>query len=108
MQQVGAAIAGKMVIQGIAGAGSVIAAGQDQVFDIGPQDIVEIGQDLMVQLVFDELKRERVSTDFVISEKSEQTAVSVLLISGDGGRAALTRRGAASHLEARDIPGEAL
>lgn len=70
--------------------------------------IVEIGTDVMGQMVFDELQREHVGTEFVISEKTEETAVSVLLISGDGGRSALTHRGASSHLEARDIPWDAL
>lgn len=66
--------------------------------------VVEIGKDVMGQLIWDELQRENVSTEYVVSEKSEETAVSVLLISGDGGRSALTHRGAASMLEARDIP----
>jgi ribokinase len=70
--------------------------------------VVEIGQDVLAQVVWDELRREKVVTDFVISEKTEQTAVSVLLVSGDGGRSALTHRGAASMLEARDLPWEAL
>lgn len=70
--------------------------------------VVEIGKDMMGQMVWDELQRENVSTEFIISEKSEQTGVSVLLISGDGGRSALTHRGASSHLEARDIPWNSL
>ena len=70
--------------------------------------VVEIGKDLFGQMVWDDLKREQVDTSFVVSEKSEQTAVSVLLISGDGGRSALTHRGASSMLEARDLPWQAL
>lgn len=70
--------------------------------------IVEIGKDMFGQVVWDELKREHVDTQFVVTEKSEQTGVSVLLISGDGGRSALTHRGAAGQLEARDIPWQAL
>ncbi len=66
--------------------------------------VVEIGQDLLGQFIWDDLKREQVVTDFVITEKKEQTAVSVLLISGDGGRSALTHRGASAQLEARDLP----
>ncbi len=70
--------------------------------------VVEIGKDVMGQVVWDQLQREHVETEFVITEKSEETAVSVLLISGDGGRSALTHRGASSMLEARDIPWNAL
>lgn len=70
--------------------------------------VVEIGKDMFGQVVWDDLKRERVDTNLVISEKSEHTAVSVLLISGEGGRSALTHRGASSMLEARDLPWQAL
>jgi len=70
--------------------------------------VVEIGKDFFGQMVWDDLKRERVDTEFVITEKSENTAVSVLLISGEGGRSALTHRGASSLLEARDLPWSAL
>lgn len=70
--------------------------------------IVEIGKDPMGQIIWDGLQREHVGTEFIVSEKSEQTAVSVLLISGDGGRSALTHRGASAQLEARDIPWESL
>lgn len=70
--------------------------------------VVEIGKDLMGQMVWDDLKREQVDTTFVQTEKSEQTAVSVLLVAAEGGRSALTHRGAASHLEARDLPWDQL
>lgn len=85
------------------GAGTNIAVGLAR---LGFQTaaVVEIGKDVLGQMIWDELKREHVNTDFVITEKGEQTAVSVLLISGEGGRSALTHRGAASQLEARDIP----
>jgi sugar/nucleoside kinase (ribokinase family) len=70
--------------------------------------VVEIGKDFFGQLVWDDLQREQVSTEFVVGELGERTAVSVLLISGEGGRSALTYRGASSMLEARDIPWEDL
>ncbi len=70
--------------------------------------VVEIGKDILGQMVWDDLQREHVDTDFVVCEKGEDTAVSVVLISGDGGRSALTHRGAASRLEARDLPWECL
>jgi sugar/nucleoside kinase (ribokinase family) len=66
--------------------------------------VVEIGKDLMGQVVWDELKREQVDTQFVVTEKGEQTGVSVLLIAQEGGRSALTHRGAAAQLEPRDLP----
>lgn len=70
--------------------------------------VAEIGKDLFAQVVWDDLKRENVDTQFIVAEKAEQTAFSALLISGDGGRSALTHRGAASMLEPRDVPWEAL
>jgi len=66
--------------------------------------VIEIGKDVLGQMIWDDLQREHVDTDFIVSEKNEETAVSVILISGDGGRSALTHRGAASQLEARDLP----
>ncbi len=70
--------------------------------------VVEIGKDHFAQLVEDDLRRDKVELKFVISEKSENTALSVLLISGDGERTALTHRGASSKLEPRDMPWSAL
>jgi sugar/nucleoside kinase (ribokinase family) len=70
--------------------------------------VVEIGKDMFGQMIWDDLKREQVDTQFVIAEKSEETAVSVMLISADGGRSAMTHRGASSFLEARDIPWDAI
>lgn len=70
--------------------------------------VVEIGKDIFGQMIWDDLKREQVDTSFIVSEKSENTAVSVLLISVDGGRSALTHRGASSMLEARDLPWQSL
>jgi len=66
--------------------------------------VSEVGKDILGQVVWDELKRADVDTDFILTDQSEQTAVSVLLVSGEGGRSALTHRGAASKLEARDMP----
>jgi sugar/nucleoside kinase (ribokinase family) len=70
--------------------------------------VVEIGKDMMGQVVWDELKREKVDTQFVVTEKGEETGVSVLLIAPQGGRSALTHRGAAAQLEPRDLPWAAL
>src|SRR5258708_25008866 len=40
--------------------------------------VVEIGKDFLAQVIYDELTREHVNTLYVVSEKSEKTAVSVL------------------------------
>jgi len=69
--------------------------------------VVEIGSDVLGQIVWDELKRERIDTQFIVSQPDEPTAVSVLLISGEGGRSILTHRGN-FRLAARDLPWEAL
>jgi sugar/nucleoside kinase (ribokinase family) len=66
--------------------------------------VAELGRDLYAQYIYDVLKKARVDTSHLVMEKGEDTAVSVLLISSDGGRTALTHRAAASQLEARDVP----
>jgi ribokinase len=70
--------------------------------------VVEIGRDIFGQHIYDELRKEHVNTSYVISEQDEQTAVSTVLISTQGGRSILTHRGASRMLEARDIPWEVL
>src|SRR5260221_3100232 len=62
------------------GAGTNVAVGLQR---LGFQTaaVVEIGKDMFGQMVWDDLKREHVDTSFVVAEKSEHTAVSVLLIS---------------------------
>jgi ribokinase len=70
--------------------------------------VIEIGKDLFGQFIYDELRKENVDTNYIVSEQNEQTAVSTVLISGEGGRSILTHRGAASMLEARDVPWDLL
>lgn len=70
--------------------------------------VVEVGKDIFGQCVYDELRREGVDTTYVVSEQAEQTAISTILISGQGGRSILTHRGASAMLEARDMPWEQL
>ena len=70
--------------------------------------VVEVGEDFFAQMVVDDLQRDHVVTDFIVSTKQKNTALSVLLIAEEGGRSALTHRGAASLLEARDLPWQAL
>lgn len=66
--------------------------------------IAEIGQDLASEAIVKELEQEKVDTSFLIRERSEQTAVSALLITQQGGRSAVTARGAAKMLTKEDIP----
>lgn len=70
--------------------------------------VCEIGKDLAATVILDDLKKENVDDRFVIRERLEETAVSILLASGEGGRSALTHRGAAYELESRDIPWHSL
>jgi sugar/nucleoside kinase (ribokinase family) len=70
--------------------------------------VVEIGKDVFGQCVYDELQKEHVDSNFVVQESGEQTAVSTILISTQGGRSILTHRGASGMLEARDISWELL
>lgn len=66
--------------------------------------VCEVGKDMASNVILSDLKKDDVDTRYVISERLEETAVSVLLACGDGGRSALTHRGAAYQLESRDIP----
>jgi ribokinase len=70
--------------------------------------VVEIGKDIFGQFVYDELRKEKVDTNYIVSEQNEQTAVSTVLIAAEGGRSILTHRGASGMLEARDVPWEIL
>lgn len=66
--------------------------------------ISEMGKDLASQLILKELEHEKVDTSLLVQEKGEQTAISALLVSGEGGRSAVTARGAAQMLTLQDIP----
>jgi ribokinase len=66
--------------------------------------IAEVGMDIAAQVVWDDLAREKVNTSFLIQEESERTAISSLLVAGDGSRSAMTFRGASHQLEIKDIP----
>lgn len=66
--------------------------------------VCEVGKDFPSQMVLNELQTEGVDTNFVVSERLEETGVSLLLVAQDGGRSILTHRGAAYELESRDLP----
>lgn len=66
--------------------------------------ISETGQDEFSDLIVRDFEREGVSTQLLIREKLERTGGSVLLVTKDGDRVAMTYRGAASMLDPYDIP----
>ncbi|HKY73962.1 MAG TPA: carbohydrate kinase family protein [Patescibacteria group bacterium] len=70
--------------------------------------IAEIGKDFAGSVVLHDLEREKVSTEFMVKERSEETGISGLLISRDGARTALVYRGAARMLTISDVPWEKL
>lgn len=65
--------------------------------------ICETGRDNFSYLVTKDLQDNGVSTELVISEKSEQTGGSVILICENGERSILVHRGAAAMLDPFDI-----
>lgn len=70
--------------------------------------IAELGMDLTGRMVSAELTREGVDTKYLVMEEGEETGISIILISGDGGRSIVTYRGASRRLTSRDIPWEEL
>ncbi len=70
--------------------------------------IAEMGNDPAALVVHKELEEAGVDTRFLVQEEDETTAVSVILITQDGGRSVIVYRGAAAMLQRRDIPFEQL
>lgn len=70
--------------------------------------VAEIGTDLGAKSILEELKAENVDTSLLVQEPEERTAVSALLVSSEGGRSAITARGAASMLTLSDVHFEKL
>ncbi len=70
--------------------------------------ICETGRDAWSKIVVDEFHREYVSTNYLVSERLENTGGSVILNSGEGDRTVLVHRGASSMLNPHDIPEKAL
>jgi ribokinase len=66
--------------------------------------ISETGQDEFSNLIVNDFEKEGVNTQLLIREKMERTGGSVLLVTKDGNRVAMTHRGAASMLDPYDIP----
>lgn len=70
--------------------------------------VAEMGKDIASKMIIQELIREGVDTQFAVVEEGEQTAVSVILVSGDAGRSVVSYRGASKMLTNKDIPWEEL
>jgi ribokinase len=65
--------------------------------------VAEVGQDLPAQIILQEIQGEGVDTSMVVQEKSEDTAISALLVTGEGGRSVVTARGASKLLTVDDV-----
>jgi len=89
------------------GGASNVAAGLSRA-GLSVASIVELGKDSLAKMVLDDLQREHVDTEYVISERREQTGGSVILVGHDGGRTVLVHRGASSQLDPKDIPERAI
>lgn len=76
--------------------------------DLKTAVIAEMGNDPQALLIHRDLEEAQVDTRFLIQEKDETTAVSVVLIAADGGRSIMVHRGASAMLDSRDLPLEDL
>jgi ribokinase len=70
--------------------------------------IIEMGKDLVAATIKEELRREGVDLSFVVEEEDEETGLSSIMVSSDGGRAIAVYRGASKMLTETDIPWERL
>lgn len=68
--------------------------------------VSELGKDIWSELILEDLRKEYVSTNLVVSEKHEKTGGSIILLGEDGKRTIMVHRGAAAQLDPKDIPSE--
>lgn len=66
--------------------------------------IAELGTDVWAGMVVNDLEKEAVDTSLLIKEHKEETGGSIILLAPDDGRTVMVHRGAASMLDAQDIP----
>lgn len=66
--------------------------------------IAEIGEDLPGHSILQDLNKFKINTNWIIQEPDERTAVSIILVSNEGGRSIVTYRGASKMLGSNDIP----
>lgn len=70
--------------------------------------IAELGTDVVAATIKEELVREGVDVSFLVEEKDEETGLSSVMVSSDGGRALAVYRGASKMLTSDDISWEQL
>lgn len=70
--------------------------------------VTETGTDTFSEFIISELRKEYVATNFVVSEKSEKTGGSIILLGDDGGRTVMVHRGASAQIDPKDIPAQPL
>ena len=70
--------------------------------------VSELGIDAWSELVMSDFRKEGVDTSLLILERKEETGGGIILSSPEGGRTIMVHRGAASMLDAKDIPEQAL
>lgn len=70
--------------------------------------VAEMGNDPAALVVYKDLEEAGVETRYVVQEQAQTTAVSAILIGGDGGRSVITYRGASAMLTKHDFPFEEL
>jgi len=70
--------------------------------------VSELGIDAWSELLFNDFKKEHVDPELLIFERKEETGGSVILSIPNGVRTIMVHRGAASMLDAKDIPDHAL
>lgn len=66
--------------------------------------VTELGKDVFAQFIIDELRKEIVSTNMIVTEKHEKTGGSIILLGEDGSRTIMVHRGASAQLDPKDIP----
>ena len=70
--------------------------------------VSELGEDSWSELLLNDFKKEGIDTSLLVLERKEETGGSVILSAPDGVRTIMVHRGAASMLDAKDIPDHAL
>jgi ribokinase len=70
--------------------------------------VSELGMDSWSELLLNDFKKEQVGTELLVFERKEETGGSVILSAPNGVRTIMVHRGAASMLDAKDIPDHAL
>lgn len=97
---------GKMEVEKVAissGGGATNTAYSFAKKELKTAVIAEMGNDPQALIIHKDLEEVGVETRFLVQEQDETTAVSVILIAGDGGRSIMVHRGAAAMLTSRDL-----